>query len=541
MIACFLISGGLSLVEFSGFQYAATTHRVTHLETLNTGFTLILPMIVLMAAWVILFLKQGADPLMLTPAAGLLLLPFTGLSGALATASLISAVVGSYLWRCWSETVIYILSIFAALEALALIHWLLLPLISVPFLSVVSAAESNIYYLLSTLAPLPIIVLFFSWLPKLLLNRPTQETKSAQNNHFNKINWVLLAFSLGLAALSGIYPYLGSVNPHGLIVGYDVTYYLEAARQVSSDPSNIFKVMGGERPVVFGIIYLLQRLTGAGELSTLLALPPLLITLLAASSTVLAWEVFRDGDTAALAAFFTACGIFTVESFYGFFLANMVAICFALLSISLLLRGLRSGGYLTLLLANLIGLLAFFSHPFTFYAYIGALVPVCLIYMYLNRTVLGSSKVRWVSLSLFFFAIVVFFSGSAQSGIRTLIALFTSQSSWPFSGYMFLSGRFVSNLLLLSLAAFGVWSLRCNKLPRLYLCALISISGISFLFIDDVYRFRLLINLPLGLAAAYGVTQLLLIIKSRNHRIVFLSLVVISMLTYLLRSLGNLV
>lgn len=542
VLACLLVCGTLSLLELSGVQYSVTTHRVTHLKALDAGSSLIIPMSILLAVWVILYLEQGADLLLLTPLAGLILLPLLGLASAVTMASISASIVGLFRWRCWSDVVLWILSIFASFEALALIHWFLLPLGSTPFLNEVSTVESDIYYLLSTLALIPIFALFFGWLLNRLRNmHPEHELNLKQSASFTKYNWALLVFSLGVAAFAGVYPYLGSVNPHGLLVGYDVTSYLDAAKQVFADPSNVFKVMGGQRPVVFGVIYLIQRITGAGELSILVALPSLLLTLLAASSTLLAWEAFRDGDTAAFAAFFSACGVFTIESIYGFFLANMFAIIFTQLWLALLFMALRTRSHLVFLASNLFGLLLLYTHPFIFYPYLGGLIPVSILMMYRKRSIFRDMEVRWILASLLFFTPFLILSGSASSGFSILISLLASAKTGPFTGYTFLSGGFTSNLVLLSLAAWGALKSKGQSVPWLYLTALTTVSGVGFLFLNDVYRLRLLMNLPLGLFASVGLVAILNRSSSRRFRSTIYAFVVGSMLVYLLRSLANLI
>ena len=536
-----LISGILSLIDSSGFTFIAAIHRVPTLMSLNLGNGIVILNLILLITWSLVYLIDGIDWWLGVPLIGVAAIPLFGPHGAVAVISLGAFLIGLKRWKDWPEVVFWVLFTFLILESSALIYWALLPIVTTSFLEPAAGLESDVFYLSSTLASVPLFILLFGWVPKLFRNKTPVKEVTARKSTFTKYNWALLALSLCVAAVAGLYPYASNINPHGLIVGYDNDSYLDAAKQIASDPMNIFTLFEGQRPVVLGLIYLTLKVTGADALSVLISLSSVLLPLMAASSAFLAWEVFRDGDVASLASLLTACGVFTVESMYGFFLSNMLGLGLSFLSLALLFRGLRTRSHLTFILSVLVGLLVLYSHNFTFYLYFGALALVCLVYLLLHRTALSNFEAKWVIIILVTFTLILVLSGSAEFGVSMLSPQFTSQAGWPSSGYTSISAGFTFNLLLFALAAIGAWRTTGKDFPKLYLSIIIALSGIAFIFLTEVYQFRLLINIPLGILAAFGVQEARGTLRSRNTQNIFLLLVIVSILTYLLRSLGNLI
>jgi hypothetical protein len=188
-----------------------------------------------------------------------------------------------------------------------------------------------------------------------------------------------------------------------------------------------------------------------------------------------------------------------------------------------------------------LGLLAFFSHPLTAEVYIGGLVTLWVI-LYLRGSRWSGDIIRVAPI----FLALVLGLGSLNWYLNGNHALLNpyyllSSSMGVLAALDFLRGGYTSNLVLLSLAAFGLLRVKYESLGSLYIGVLYAVSGLCFLFLNNVFRFRMLIVLPLGLAVAIGLVYIFGRIKSIYLKSVFTSFVLLFFVVYLLRSMANLI
>ncbi len=132
-------------------------------------------------------------------------------------------------------------------------------------------------------------------------------------------------------------------------------------------------------------------------------IPFIFLPLLVAASGFLSWEMFRRGDVASWCSFFTAGGVFLVETVYGYFISNIIGLCLIFLSLALLLRYLRVGGRVLLSVSIITGLFSYFSHPQTAEVYIGGLAALWIIQL-LRR---NSSRRAMIAIPFYLTIIVV--------------------------------------------------------------------------------------------------------------------------------------
>jgi len=202
----------------------------------------------------------------------------------------------------------------------------------------------------------------------------------------------LLLFSILLSIATALYPHSPAVNPEEIIVGVDIPHYVKAAEIVDREVSQAFKVMSGHRPIIFLVIYGFQRILGSDVSTAVNFLPVILNPLMIMTVFFLAYEAFSDRWIASWAAFFTACGYQVTVGIYCYFLTNMLALSLAFLSLGFLFRFLRRFCKIDLVLSSILGILLYFTHPWTFYQYIPAMFLTIGILWYKNRGELPSYK-----------------------------------------------------------------------------------------------------------------------------------------------------
>lgn len=492
-------------------------------------------------AWFVLCFFTNQPLTNYSPLLGFLTTPIIGVGLALSLTATLAGVLGIFRLKDRSEWIFWSLLILSVIEGLALIHWVLIFLgISSP-LSGLALFELDLYYLLSISAPIPIILLLFGWAPKLLLRySKDKEGNNTSAQNWTKWNLALLIFSIALAFFAVYYPMSGGVNPHKLLLGYDFDAYLNSTQPVLNNPLEAFRAFGGERPVVFLLISFVHAVSSLDLYNVLMIMPLIFLPLLVAASGLMSWEMYQRADLASWCTFFTAGGVFVVETVYGYFISNIIGLCLIFLSFALLFRYLRVGGWANLGAYLITGLLAYFSHPFSLELYAGGLAAIWFILL-LKK---GGSERLLKAIPFFLVTFVVFgFLNWYLNGNHSLLNpyyVLTSSAEVSLS-LDFLRGGYTSNLILLSLAALGYLIIRYESLSSQYLDVLFALSGAFFLLLDNVYRFRLFIMLPLGLVAAIGLVEVLGVVKSVKLKYAITSFVLLFFTVYLLRSMANLI
>jgi hypothetical protein len=255
----------------------------------------------------------------------------------------------------------------------------------------------------------------------------------------------------------------------------------------------------------------------------------------------LGWEMFRRGDVASWFAFFTATGFFLIESVYGYFISNIIGLLLVFLWLGLMLHSLRLSNCVMLAASMTMGILAYFSHPWTSHVYFGCLA-VFWIFLHQRKMRLPQSMARIISI---FIATIVAFGLLSWYLNGNAALLIPYQLITSFNGFTttldFLRGGYTSNLFLFTLAAVGLLRLKHDAAVSLYLGVLFAVSGLIFLFLNEIFRFRLFIVLPLGLAAALGMVDILNGTEQAKLKRAFTCFILLFFVVYLLRSMANLI
>jgi len=540
ILSCLFLIGVLSLVQFSSYTFYVTLHRVVQPAKFDPGGLLLWSCLLLLVAWFVLEFLSNKGLMGHIHLLGLLAAPLIGVELALGLTATLAGVIGVIQWKHSEERVFWVFIIFSFIEVLALAHWILLFLGLGSPLSGLALFELDLYYLLAILSPIPLLILLFGWAPKLLKYPYDKEGEDTPAQGWTFRNWALFLFSIGLTLFAVYYPLSGGVNPHGLLLGYDFVHYQNSSQPILTDPLKAFSAFGGERPTVFLLIYFIHAISSLDLYNVLLIIPIIFLPLLVAASGLLSWEMYQRGDVASWCSFFTAGGVFLVETIYGFFISNIIGLCLIFLSLALLFRYLRFGGRVPLGASIITGLFAYFSHPLTIEVYAVGLAAIWVI-QFLRK----DKSSRAMRIIPFYLATIVgfgflnwFFNGN-RALLTSLYVV--SSSAGVLISLDFLRGGFTSNMILLSLAAIGLMKLKYNSLSSLYLSVIFALSGAFFLVLDDVYRFRLFIALPLGLVAAIGLVDIMGRVKTLKLKYAITSFVLLFFMVYLLRSMANLI
>jgi hypothetical protein len=547
--------GFLQLLDAVGVVFFPTVHRATVVRRFELGFSLAVPLALLLVAWLTWMLWSGRLRLVPLPLLGLVLYPVAGLDASAGVVSVFCVAVGLYASRSFEGFVKSFLLIVSGFEGLALLHWVFfVPLGLESPLAGLASLELNLFYVASYLAPLLVLPLMFMWLLKLVVGWGwgidfDQGESAIPRRKLDRV-CVYLSLTVMLSVFAVVYPYFPNVNPRGLDVGVDVRHYVAAARIVEADVAQAFNVSGGSRPLIYLVIFGVQRLTGLGVEASVEYLPVLLAPVLVLSAFFLTRVVSGNDYVAVWSAFFMSTGIQITVGIYSYFLTNMLALSLAFLSSGLLLLGLRRKSYLFALAASALGGLLLFTHPWTFDQLLGSVLVFTIFAGYegwrRRRYEQLYMLILYVGLmGLFEFCKSFVFQGVGGVGASSTVTrnLAGLGEFWAASifGFRYLYGGFISNVLLISLSLIGVCLLKRGVVAERFFVVYCAASSLVFLVGDDSIKARLLYNLPFALFSGIGLHWLLNSPKFVGYRKYVFPSAVLSSLVYLFRCLGNLI
>jgi len=449
-------------------------------------------------------------------------------------------------------------------EAIALTHWILLPFGIISPVKWFAEIELALFHIFSYLASIVVLLVLYFWVLKPLVRpyfkmaekfvRSRIINGSGLNGTKVKLHpWVLLSLSLFIALVGAIIPYTPNINPKGTPVGVDVDYYVNWMIPVEKDPLAAFTVANGSRPVLLLLIYTFQRSFGLEHMEAIKYIPILLNPLLAISVFFMTLQATDDKELAGLASVFTASGFTTTVGMFSHFITNILGQIFIFTAIGFLFKAIqtrKNSAYL--LIASALGSFAVFTHPWTFIQYYVALGGY-LLYRYFILKQSEGKDIILIYLGVT--RLVDLIKGVFLKGLEGLgsIALTATQLTnislfWNNSIFIYTVkyGGLLSNIIILSLAAIGAFSLINKKSFNLFLSSVLTTSSLYYLMADEEVMSRLIYNIPLGVLAASGTLLLLrknpLFFSSpRQKRIPLFSFTIIYMINYALRSLSNII
>jgi len=548
----------LELLDALNVTYFPTIHRATIRRTFSLGFSLA-PALLLLSSITIAYLLRGRrhlDVLVLFSASlGLYMVFGLGVSAALLSVMLVSVTLLRF--RGFQDYAFWIFVLATGFEGLAFLHWILLPFgISSP-MAWLADLELSLFYVVAPLAPLIAAAIMCMWflrpliryvgIDKLFASRLNLE--SVVGGKYTDIHpIILLTLALFFSVFMALYPYSPNINPNSVPVGVDVHWYVDWVSEIGRNPYNAFMVANGSRSVILLLIYAFKHLSGSSVLEAVKYLPVLLNPLLTLSVYFMVSQASEDRGWASLASLFTAMGFKTTVGMYSYFLTNILGLVLIFLATGLLFNTLNTGSKFSLVSASALGSIAVFTHPWTFIQYY-AVTALFFGYSFFRGKL--SSRYFNIFLYLCVTGFVDFLKGIVIGGLDGVGALAIATPRlmylvdfWSNNVFIFRLkyGGFLSNVVLLGLAALGVYKMKVGDDFKLFLISLLCTSSLFYFVTYEEIISRLLYNIPLEVFAAIGLLFLLRndYIKIRNRRVLSI-FIKIYMVVYLLRSIGNLV
>jgi len=542
----------LQLLDAFEVVYIPMVNRITISMTFRLKSSMLLPLLVLLVFWVDWMLLKKKFKALMLPALAIFFLPISNIEVVISIASLIATATGLFVERCFKKSISGILLYLSMIEAVALLHWVvLLPLgLSSPF-NEIARIETGLFYIAGRIAPFMGLLLMLTW--SLSLYRKWSDKNSTDiNKSIADIgDWekkfFLLIIILGI--LVPLYAYLPNVNPLNGNVGTDIPNYVRRMESIGNDILTIF--YSSSRPLISILIFSFQRISGLSTLSSVRYLPAILIPLMLASSYFLSFNYSENRYIAIWTTFFTLCGYQTIVGMYSHFITNMLALSMIFFSLGFLFNALKCVSYKKTVIASFLGGMTVFIHPWTLDQYLGGFLLLILYICY--QAFLKKAYYRELKLILVYLTTIglsellktLVFHGMGVVGASTTAMGGVSGISnfWNSSKFIFtiLYGGLLSNILLLSLAVLGLYTLaKRNNLPTYYFTLFMIATSSLYIMGNRIIMNRLFYNLPIGLFASSGFLWVRKNMKEESMEKSFTYLTILSSIVYLFRSLANL-
>src|SRR5437660_8063809 len=271
-----------------------------------------------------------------------------------------------------------------------------------------SNLNNDTYFLLSPLSTIFLLELLYAWLLRIVAREATRYSSTARSlahfvsEPFTKIissiktrslsdsartfkilshPRLMLTISVAASVLLAFVPYRPDLNPNGILVGVDSPTYVTWISQMLARPVpqalqySFVEGLDGSRPLLLIILYTVASL-GISPSQIIEYLPMILAPILALSTY--AFVRFGQGDAsfAGMTALLTPFTFYLPVGLWGGYYANMLALVFAYLFLTILLLFSKSPSATKYgaMFALSVGL--FLTHPWTWVL----IVTACLVF-----------------------------------------------------------------------------------------------------------------------------------------------------------------
>lgn len=434
-----------------------------------------------------------------------------------------------------------------AVEVLALIGWLLLPLSPKPYDLLENPypwIEAKLFYLASL--PQPVIASMFMLTPiiylviKYFLTLPTYTGLKIKPPYYLPIASTVLSIFLAY------YPYIPSINPSGKPVGVDIEWiYVPIFEELMGMEFREALVRASTvlfgRPFFFIPLYILLLATRLPPILVTKFLPLALAPLYVLSVYLSVKILTRDSFTASISSFIAATSLFFTVGMFSGQLANWLAFIFIQPSIALLIEAVRLESYRKALYSTILSIVAMYTHAHLWAVYFASIA----IYTVMRRR--GVKIIAlWLSINIvmdLFKTYILNTSGGVRGDVEIASSSWSIDnlySFWIINNHLFryFYAGYLAMPLLYILAIVGLISIKesYGELFRV----LVAISTPIYFASPEPLQARVLLSLPLDILASIGLT-LILGKCGRNKCIIITILTFLIFINYSLRALAGMV
>src|SRR2546427_3207856 len=419
-----------------------------------------------------------------------------------------------------------------------------------------SSLNTNIYAFLAPLSTVFLLGLLYSWLIKLgtrearhrsrrferitqFLSEPFRilmasvKTRSLSDSArtFKILSHprLLLAVSLAASVLLALVPYRPDLNPTGSLVGIDSRLYVNWIDQMLARPFpqalqySFVEGLDGSRPLLLVILYAIASL-GVSPTRIIEYLPTILAPLLALSTYIFVRFGQGSKGLAGLTALFTPFSFYLTVCLWGGYYANMLALVFAYLFLTLLLLFSKSPSVAKYSAMFALSVALFLTHPWTWVliATAGLVFALSLwreTHLTIHLKSIAGIVIAGVALDVL--KSTLFATRTVAADLATKLPTSGQAFSFWFNivdGLLYTHSGLLGSWIILGVGLFAVFALRFRDWFERLVILWVGVASIPFLLLDSYNQTRIVYDLPMPVLMAAALLFFLPLIGNKEVR-----------------------
>jgi hypothetical protein len=467
-----------------------------------------------------------------------------------------------------------LITILLSFQVLVLVMLAFFPYVPDPGISNLSM---DIYISLAPLSTVFLLGLLYAWLMRLaageahrysatarsvarFLSEPFQKivlavttvslSDSARKFEILSRPRLLLTFSLAASILLAFVPYRPDLNPNGTLVGVDSPLYVTWIIQLLARPAAqalqyaFVGGLDGSRPLLLVVLYMVASL-GLSPSQVIDYLPMILAPLLAWSTY--AFVRFGQGSAsfAALTALFTPLSFFLPVGLWGGYYANMLALVFAYLFLTLLLLFSKSPSATKYCTMFALSIALFLTHPWTWVL----MVTTCLVFalslwrethLLIHLKSIAGIVIAGVALDVL--KSTIFATPTVAADLATKLPTSGQASSFWVNlvdGLLYTHSGLLGSWIILGVGLFACFALRFKDWFERLVLLWVAVASIPFLILDSYNQTRIVYDLPIPVLMATALLFFLPAIGTRYIRwpVIVIVLIIVTCANYALQGI----
>ena len=340
---------------------------------------------------------------------------------------------------------------------------------------------------------------------------------------------LLLIISLASNVLLAFVPYRPDLNPNGILVGVDSPTYVTWISQMLARPFpqalqySFVEGLDGSRPLLLVVLYMVASL-GVSPSQVIEYLPMILAPLLGLSSYAFVRYGHGSARFAGLTALFTPFTFYIPVGLWGGYYANMLALVFAYLFLTLLLPFSKSPSAPKYCGMFALSVALFLTHPWTWVLIATAGLVFALSLWRETRLTIHLKSIAGIVIT----GVALDVLKSTLFATRTVAADLATKlptSADPFSfwvnivdGLLYTHSGLLGSWIILGVGLFACFALRFKDWFERLVLLWVGVASIPFLILDSYNQTRIVYDLPIPVLMASTLLFFLPLVGTRNIR-----------------------
>ena len=340
---------------------------------------------------------------------------------------------------------------------------------------------------------------------------------------------LLLVVSVTTSVLLALVPYRPDLNPTGNLVGIDSPLYATWISQMLSRPVpqaiqySFVEGLDGSRPLLLVILYMVASL-GVSPSRIIEYMPMTLSPLLSMSAYIFVRFSHGSASFAGLTALFTPFSFYIAVGLWGGYYANMAALVFAYLFLTILLLFLKSPSALKYGAMCALSIALFLTHPWTWVL----IVATSLTFTFsLWRETTLALRLRSMAgivipgVALDVLKSTVFATRTVAADLATKLPTTVDASSFwvnVVDGLLYTHSGLFGSWIILGMGVLACFALRFKDHFERLVLLWVGVASIPFLILDSYNQTRIVYDLPIPVLLASSMLFFLPLIGNRVVR-----------------------